>query len=167
MWISSKCVYIYLFSLLGLPPNPLSHHRASSWALCAIQQLPTSYLFYTWQCIYVNATLAIHPTLHFPTESTSPFSTSVSLLLLSCSVVFDSFVTPWTAAPQASLSFTISQRLLKLMFIELVVPYNNLTPCHHLVFLPSMFLSIRVFSNESALHIRWPKSLLLSCNMSF
>ena len=89
------------------------------------------------------------------------------MLLFSCSVVFDSFVTPWTAAPQASLSFTISQRLLKLMCIELVMPSNHLILCHYLVFLPSVFPSIRVFSNESALCIRWPKSPLLSCNMSF
>ena len=67
------------------------------------------------------------------------------------------FVTPWTAARQASLSFTISQSLFKLMFFELVMPSNRLVLCHPLLLLPSLFPSIRVFSNTSALRIRWPK----------
>ena len=75
------------------------------------------------------------------------------LLLFSCSVVSDSAI-PWTAACQASLSFTVSQNLLKLMSIELVIPSNHL--CHPLLLLLSIFPSIRVFSNESVLHIRWP-----------
>ena len=66
------------------------------------------------------------------------------------------FATPWTAAHQASLSFAISQSLLKLMFIESVMPSNHLILCSPLLLLPSVFLSIRVFSNESALCIRWP-----------
>ena len=61
------------------------------------------------------------------------------------------FVTPWTAAHQASLSFTISWSLLKLMSIESVMPSNHLILCHPLLLLPSIFPSIRVFSNESAL----------------
>ena len=67
------------------------------------------------------------------------------------------FVTPWTAACQASLSITNSQSLLKLMSIESVMPSNHLILCHPLLLLPSIFPSIRVFSNESVLHIRWPK----------
>ena len=67
------------------------------------------------------------------------------------------FVTPWTAARQASLSFTISQSLLKLMSIESVMPSNHLVLYCPLLLLPSIFLSIRVFSNETVLHIRWPK----------
>ena len=68
------------------------------------------------------------------------------------------FVTPWTATHQASHSFTICQSLLKLMPIELVMPPNHLIPsCCPLLLLPSIFPSIWVFSNESALHIRWPK----------
>ena len=67
------------------------------------------------------------------------------------------FVTPWTAARQASLSITNSQSLLKLMSIELVMPSNHHNLCRPLLFLPSIFPSIRVFPNESALHIRWPK----------
>ena len=66
------------------------------------------------------------------------------------------FVTPWTAARQASLSFTISQSLLKLISIELVMPSNHLSLCYLLLLL-SIFPSIRVFSNYWVLHIRWPK----------
>ena len=65
--------------------------------------------------------------------------------------------TPWTATCQASLSFIISQSLLKLISIESVMPSNDLVLCCPLLLLPSIFPSIRVFSNESALHIRWPK----------
>ena len=66
-------------------------------------------------------------------------------------------VTPWTAAPQASLSFTITQSLLKLISTVSVMPSNHLVLCHPLLLLPSMFPSIRMFSGESALYIRWPK----------
>ena len=72
------------------------------------------------------------------------------------SVVFDS-ETPWTAAHQASLSITNSYRLLKLMFIESVMPSNHLILCHPLLLPASIFPSIRVFSSESVLRIRWPK----------
>ena len=72
------------------------------------------------------------------------------------SVVFDSVI-PWTAARQASLSITISRSLLKLMSFESVMPSNHLIFCHPLLLLPSIFPSIKVFSNESALPIRWPK----------
>ena len=65
------------------------------------------------------------------------------------------FVTPWTAAHQACLSFTISWSLLKPMSMESVMPSNHLILCHLLLLLPSVFSSIRVFSNESALPIRW------------
>ena len=67
------------------------------------------------------------------------------------------FATPWTAARQASLFFTISWSLLKVMSIESVMPSNHLILCHPLLLLPSIFPSIRVSSNDSALHIRWPK----------
>ena len=67
------------------------------------------------------------------------------------------FATPWIAACQASLSITNSQSPPKPMSIELVMPSNHLILCHPLLLLPSIFPSIRVFSNESALHIRWPK----------
>ena len=67
------------------------------------------------------------------------------------------FVIQWTATQQVSLSLTIIQSLLKLMPIESVMPYNHFILCHPLFLLPSFFPSIRVFSNESALCIRWPK----------
>ena len=76
------------------------------------------------------------------------------------------FVTPWTAAGQASLSITNSRSSLKLMSIELVMPSNHLILCHSLSFLLSIFPSIRVFSNESTLLIRWPKSWSFSFNIS-
>ena len=75
-------------------------------------------------------------------------------------------VTPWTAACQASLSITISQSLLKLMSIELLMPSNHLILCCSCLLLPSIFPSIRVFSNESVLHIRWPKYWSFSFNIS-
>jgi len=76
------------------------------------------------------------------------------------------FVTPWTAALQASLSITNSQSLPKLMSIESVMPSNNLILCRPLLLPPPIFPSIRVFSNESALHIRWPKYWSFSFNIS-
>ena len=76
------------------------------------------------------------------------------------------FATPWTAARQASLSITNSRSLPKPMFIELVMPPNHLILCHPLLLPPSIFPSIRVFSNESALYIRWPKYWSFSFNIS-
>ena len=76
------------------------------------------------------------------------------------------FVTPWTAAHQASLSITNSRSPPKPMSIESVMPPNHLILCHRLLLLPSIFPSIRVFSNESALRIRWPKYWSFSFNIS-
>ena len=76
------------------------------------------------------------------------------------------FATPWTAACQASLSITNSWSLLNLMFIELVMPSNHLILCCSLLLLPSVFPSIRVFSNESVLRIRWPKYWSFSFSIS-
>ena len=76
------------------------------------------------------------------------------------------FATPWTAAHQASLYFTISWGLLKLMSIESVMPSNHLILCHPLLLPPSIFPSIRVFSNESAVCIRWPKYWSFSFSVS-
>ena len=77
------------------------------------------------------------------------------------------FVTPWPAACQASLSITNTWSLLKLMSIESVMPSNNLLLCHLLLLLPSIFPSIRVFSNKSVRHIRWPKSWSFSFSISY
>ena len=76
------------------------------------------------------------------------------------------FVTPWTLACQASLSITNFQSLHKLMSIESVMPSNHLILCHILLLPPSIFPSIRVFSNESVLHIRWPKYWSFSFNIT-
>ena len=76
------------------------------------------------------------------------------------------FATLWTPARQASLSITNSQSLPKLMSIESVMPSNHLILCHHLLLLPSIFPSIRVFSNESAFRIRWPKYWSFSFSIS-
>ena len=76
------------------------------------------------------------------------------------------FVTPWTAACWAPLSITNSQSLLKLMSIESVMPSNRLILCHPLLLPPSIFSSIRVFSNESVLCIRWPKYWSFSFSIS-
>ena len=92
-------------------------------------------------------------------------------MLLEESVVVQSFscgrlfVTPWNEASQASLS-TISQSLLKLMSIEWVMPFNHRVLCHPFFLLPSVVFSIRVFSHESALPIRWPKYLSFSFTIS-
>ena len=92
----------------------------------------------------------------FPTKKgRSLRKTFSSVQWLSCVLLF---ITLWTAECQASLFITNSQSLLKLMSIESVMPSNHLTLCHSLLLLlPSIFPSIRVFSNESVLHIRWPK----------
>ena len=82
------------------------------------------------------------------------------------SVVSSSLWPPWIAARQASLSITNSQSLLKLMSIKLVMPSNHLILCRPLLLLPSLFPSIRVFSSESALHIRWPKYWSFSSSFS-
>ena len=95
-----------------------------------------------------------------PSASQSPW---VVVQLLSCVLLFP---TPRTAAHQASLSFTISWSLLKLLSIKLVMPSNHLILCHPLLLPPSIFPSIRVFSTESVLRIRWPKFWSFSFSIS-
>ena len=92
--------------------------------------------------------------LTFYCDSLETFKKVVVVQLLSHVLLF---VTPWIAARQASLSLTISQSLLRLVSIELVMPSNHLILCHPLLLLPSVFPSISVFYNESAIHIRWPE----------
>ena len=96
------------------------------------------------------------------TQSTKT-SWVVVVHLLSCVQLS---VTPWTAACQAHLSITSSQSLLKLLIIKSVIPSNHLILCHPLLLPPSIFPSIRVFSNESVLHIMWPKLWRLSFSIS-
>ena len=88
---------------------------------------------------------------------------NISVQLFSCVQLL---ATPWTAARQASLSIINSRSLLKLMSIESVMPSNCLTLCLPLLFLLSIFPSIRLFSNESVLHIRWPKYWSFSFSIS-
>ena len=90
-------------------------------------------------------------------SSAAPFKYWSGSRVQLSSVHVQLFTTPWTAAHQASLSITNSQSLLKLMSVVSVMPSNHLILCHPLLLLPSIFPSIRVFSNESALHNRWPK----------
>ena len=92
---------------------------------------------------------------------------SSSVLLCYCSVVqLCLFATPWTAACQAPLSFTVSWNLLRFMSTESVMPSNHHILCCSLLFLPSIFPSIRVFSSESALHIKWLKYWSFSFSFS-
>ena len=114
------------------------------------------------------AKLTLHPR---PPLSSLPGGEQYGCSLLPCQSVqslsrVQLFVTPRTAARQASLSITSSWSLLKLMSIESVMPSNHLILCCPLLLLPSVFPSIRVFSNESALHIRWPKYWSFSFNIS-
>ena len=97
--------------------------------------------------------------MYFSATSYVQFSSVTQSCLTLCNP------TPWTAARQASLSITNSRSLLKLMSIESVMPSNHLILCCPLLLPPSIFPSIRVFSNESALHIRWPKYWSFSFNM--
>ena len=90
------------------------------------------------------------------------FTSLVSSVAQSCPTLHN----PWTAARQASLSITNSQNLLKLISIELVMPFNHLILCCPLLLLPPIFPSIRVFSSESVLRIRWPKYWTFSFSIS-
>ena len=94
-----------------------------------------------------------HPPLHIP----SPVSHGCFVAIVKSLSHVWLFATPWTAARQASLSFTVSRSLVKLISIESVMPFNHLVLCHLFLILPSIFPSIMAFSNESALRIRWPK----------
>ena len=100
-------------------------------------------------------------TFYFARRGSKSFISSVQLL--SCVRLF---ATPWNVARQASLSITNSRSLLKLMSIESVMPSNHLIFCRPLLLSPSTFPNIRVFSNESALHIRWPKYWSFSFTIS-
>ena len=109
--------------------------------------------FHLLPCNSGRATSGLRSSYPRKAPQNSPQKSSVQF---SRSVVPDPG-TPWTAACQASLSITNSQSSLKLMSIELVMPSNQLILCRPLLLMPSIFPSIRVFSNKSVLHIRWPK----------
>ena len=101
--------------------------------------------------------------IHNRWRSDHPWSMHVVIQLLSCVSLS---VTPWTTACQAFLSFIMSQSLLRFMSTESVIPSNHLILCHPLLLPPSIFPIIRVFPNESALHIRWPKYWNFSISLS-
>ena len=109
------------------------------------------------------------------TERLSPHTHVCTYIIYTCMLCISSvqslsrvqlFATPWTEVCQASLSITNSWSLLKLMSIGSMMPSSHLILCHLLLLLPSIFPSIRVFSNESVLHIRWPKYWSLSFSIS-
>ena len=118
------------------------------------------YLPIVLECHHVDETLNKTPRLGLCplTELWSQFSSVAQSCLI--------FVTPWTPTCQGSLSITNSQRLLKLMSIQLVMSSNHLILCHPLLLLPSIFPSIRVFSNDSVLCIKWPKYWSFSFRIS-
>ena len=121
---------------------------------------------------------AVHTCIPSPRTFFNPYTLYLRpwavVVIVQCSVQFSSvqfsrvrlFTTLWTVAHQASLSFTIAQSLFQLMSIESVMPSNYLIFCCPLLLLPSIFSSIRIFSNESALHIRWPKYWSFSHSLS-
>ena len=149
MWTSHK--YAYISSFLSLPPTPSYHPSRSS------QSTGLSSLCYTVTSHYL---CVLHMVMLICIMN---LQNGVFFQLLSCVRLF---ATSWNAAHQASLSFTISWRLLKLMSIELVMPSNHHVLCCLLHPLPSIFPSIRVFSNESALCNRWSKYWSLNFSIS-
>ena len=164
-----QCADIFLFWWLAL----LAFYFQCSSLLSHVLILPFFLLplhRYTTFCLFIVQLIEIQVLSTF-------WLLWMALLLVSCyniAVAVDSqllsrvwlFSTPWTAACQASLSFTISWSLLRLMSIESVMPTNHLMFCHPLVFLPSIFPNIRVFSNDLALWIRWPKYWSFSYSIS-
>ena len=129
-------LYLFVLQCIILPPS------APTWTIAPNSFLMPSLFFLFFFLLYIQ------------------FS---SVHLLSCVQLF---ATPWTAAQQASLSISNPQNLPKLRSIELVMPSNHLILCRPLLLLPSIFSSIRVFSNESAFCIRWPKYWSFSYNIS-
>ena len=109
--------------------------------------------------------MRVHPRLFQQSLWSHPPQEAIAVVVQSLSCV-RLFATPWNAAHQAFLSFTISRSLLKIMSIESMMPSNHLILCHPLLLLPSIFPSTRVFSSESALPIRWPKYWSFSFSIS-
>ena len=182
MYQNESATGIHVFPILNPPPSslpvpflwvvPVHQPQASS----IVHQTWTGDSFHIWYYTCFNAILPNHPTLSLSHRvqktvllSHQPRCSACSSKARINSVQFSLvwlFVTPWTVALQASLSITNSRSLLKLMSIESVMPSNHLILCHPLLLSPSIFPSIRVFSNESALRIRWPKHWSFSFNIS-
>ena len=154
-WFQSTCAYLW-----APGADSRGAHVVMTWFVlgpgktcrtCESFSTMMNEMTHLFQYCQKRVILLLHPN-HLPL-----FSKSLSSVQFSHSVVSNSLRSPWTAACQASLSITNSQSLLKLMPIQLVMPSNHIILCHPLLLLPSVFSSIRVFSNESFLHIRWPK----------
>ena len=140
----------------------MNSHHVVCWG-----HIPKSrWLYNTSTGVAAYVSVAKEKTLFIGVLEKNIHSTSMaqfsSVQSLSCVWLFE---TPWTTAHQASLSITNSWSLPKLMSIELVMPSNHLIHCRSLLLLPSIFPSIRVFSNESALRMRWPKYWSFSFNI--
>ena len=142
--------------------------ECSSWSMTLIYSI--SWAIMSWFCtvllsisaLQVEFFLVIWPLISLRLPGLPRNSISTLLLLFSHSVMSDS-ATPWTEAHQTALPFTISQSLFKFMSIESMMPSNHLFLCCPLLLLPSIFPSIKVFSIESALHIRQPKYWSFNC----
>ena len=144
------------------------------WTLCIF--LTSNQFCFQICCLLFSSNAAIHTWVSQVLPYKGHSSSTIILVYLynirvqgsvqfSRSVVSDS-ATPWTAACQASLSITNSRSLLKLIFIQLVMPSNHFILCHLLLLLPSILPSIRVFSNESVLRIKWPKNWSINFSIS-
>ena len=159
----------FLFSLFStdtsIHSNPLLHPITSN--LLPKTVCSTFLLSFRLWCIQRILNICWMPNTFLGTKD-SEMNTYQSLVISSVQSLSRVwlFVTPWTAARQASLSITNSWSLLKLMSIELVMPSNHLILCCPLLLPPSIFPSIRIFSNESVLHIRWPKDSSSSFSIS-
>ena len=132
------------------------------WTLISAPWLEWIMLLLTWEYRYIFKIMISFPGIY--TQWWDYWIIQFSLVQSLSRVQL--FVTPWTAAHQASLSITNSRSLLKLMFIMSVMPYNHLILCRPLLLLPSIFPSNRVISNQSVLHIRWPKYWSFSFSIS-
>ena len=166
-WTFVGKVMSLLFKMLSkfvLAFLPRNKHLLISW-----QQSPSAVILETEKIMSVTVSVVFPSICH---EVMGPdamilvfWISSVQSLQFSRSVVSNS-VTPWIAACQTSLSITNTQSLLKLMSIQSMMPSSHLILCRPLLFLPSIFSSIRVFSNKSAFHIRWPKYWSFSFSIS-
>ena len=161
-----------------VPSNQGLHwYRYSSFYSLAnwlVQRAPSLHNIVSILCLLSNLLCAGHCAEDFRSFNPINYFCKVDTIII-CSVQFSSvqllsrvrlFATPWTAARQASLSITNSQSLLILMSTESVMPSNHLILCCPLLFFPSIFPKIRVFSDESVLHIRWPKYWSFSSSIS-
>ena len=172
LWISHR--YTYVPFLLNLPStfHPILPSRLSQSTRfehpTSYSKFPLATKFYPWQCICFSATPAVRPTLSFPLCVHSLFSMSVSHSVQFSSVT-QSCPTLCDPMNRSTPGLPVHHQLPespKPMSIELVMPSNHLILCHPLLLLPSIFPSITVFSNESALCRRWPKYWSFSFNIS-